>query len=56
MDRLAQIIRTCGEQTHNVSPEAFADAIVDSGFLFELEDEAYIRGYNAACDAEGGGR
>lgn len=47
VDKLAQVIRLA-DGDHTMGAGALADAIVDSGLLWELEQEAFNRGYDTA--------
>lgn len=50
VDKLAQIIRTA-DGNHSMGAAALADAIADSGFLYELEAAAWRDGYNVGFNA-----
>mgnify|MGYP000891971597 CR=1 FL=1 len=54
VDKLAEVIRNV-DGDHTMGAGALADAIVDSGIIFELEEvareEGYNQGYENALDA-----
>ncbi len=51
VDRLAQVIRQA-DGDHTMGAGALADAIADSGILWELEQKAFNRGYHAARELD----
>jgi len=50
VDKLAEVIRRA-DGNHDMGAGALADAIADSGLLYELEQAAEDRGYEKGRDA-----